>query len=321
VNEVLPVSSKYKEYVYTTEYARHFIPEVILKIIDLFARQCCSYTASSMIPFSSRAQLIDDVFGYGSGCFGTCEYNQFILDGMHDTFSKQQATEGSVNAQVGFMGEVMSNSACLFDPVLTLTCLYSQTIETVGRAIFFNETEASFPVDFDIAYYNNDNLLKTIQVRGNTDFVYNSVEGVTGYNKIIYTFMKTALPYSRVKIVEDIPGLYIQYTEGDVVSMNYTFSVDLFSLELLTGEIDVTLKNEEKIFNILNSEGIESYLARSQPLEFFVTMVFPDGTKERIRLGTLFITKWQTKSSTLEAQFTARDALDKLYQDDYKKGV
>ena len=43
---MLETSARYKEFVYARDYARHFLPEIILKIIDVAARGLGAYVAS-----------------------------------------------------------------------------------------------------------------------------------------------------------------------------------------------------------------------------------------------------------------------------------
>ena len=57
---MLETSKRYKEFVYSQVYARRFLPEIVLKVIDAAARDSSSYTASSQAFMSNLAQLKDE---------------------------------------------------------------------------------------------------------------------------------------------------------------------------------------------------------------------------------------------------------------------
>ena len=315
-----PVTNLYKEFVYSTTMARHFLPEAIVRVIDIFAKQNAAYTVSSMMPFSSRAQLLDDVFSYAPR-YGTCEYRQNLLDGKTQYISESNTTEGSVTGQIGVLSTAMSYSDGTLAEPFVLTCTYSETVSTVGRTIFFNDAEQGYPVDFTLVYYLDATVLKTVQVTGHTGFMYSDLDGVTNYNKIIITFTKMSQKDARVKIIEDVAGVYLQYLDDGVISISYAVTVDIFSKELLTSEADLVVKNTDKLLDALNTVGIEAYLRNRQPIDLNLYMVYPAGNTERIQLGTLYLTGWDTDSKSLSASFTARDALEIAFQDEYYKGM
>lgn len=313
---MLVTSQRYKEMVYSREYARHFVPEITLKVIDTNARSSSSYTGETGSPFNHLNQIKDEVFE-GAFRFGTLEDYQCRLDG-----SKLILPDSDIpSLQFGYNPEAMSGADGKFSPAVTLTCNYSVKVNTVGRVLYFDTNYDSVPKDFDLEYYATGNLIKTAQVRDNKEYTYSSAVDCSGYDRMIMRIYSTTLPYRRVHIIEDIPGVYLSYGREEIVSINMNQMIDIFGLDIIATEVDFQIENSKKTLDILNDEGLEAYLQRRQPVDIALKMVFPDDTQERVPLGNLIITDWKSNKGALTANFTARDYTDMLTLDEYIKGT
>lgn len=317
---MVPTSSNYKKFVYNkAPYeldARHFLPQALIKIIDVAARDVCSYAASSTAFYNEFAELIDDVTWHPHA-WGTLEDYQFLLDGtiqlMPDSVVDMQAQQN------GFVSEEMSDAQGNIN--VTLTCSYTQQVSTMGRMLFFDQSYDAVPADFTIIYYRTGTEIARDTVSGNAAYMYTSKVAVSRYDQMIITFTKTTRPYRRIHLTEDVPGVYVTYADKDIVSLNITQSVDIFSEELTVGEIDLTIQNITKQLDILNAEGLERYLQRRQPIEIRLNLVFPDDSIESILIAYWELSTWKSNKGALDATFTIRDPIDKLAAGEYIKGV
>ena len=317
---MVPTSSNYKKFVYNkAPYeldARHFLPQALIKIIDVAARDVCSYAASSTAFYSEFSELIDDNTEHAHA-WGTLEDFQFLLNGtiqlMPDSAVDMQAQQN------GFVSEEMSDAQGNIN--VTLTCSYTQQVSTVGRTLFFDPSYDAVPSDFTIVYYRTGTEIARDTVSGNTAYTYISKVAASRYDQMIITFTKTICPYRRIHLTEDVPGVYATYADKDVVSLNITQSVDIFSEELTVGEIDLTIQNITKQLDILNAEGLERYLQRRQPIEIRLNLVFPDDSVESILVAYWELSTWKSNKGALDATFTIRDPIDKLAAGEYIKGV
>jgi hypothetical protein len=314
---MIDTSTQYKELVYSRDYARHFVPRVLIKIIDTNARTLCNYTSASSSFVTDFSQLINDVFTV-SRSYGTLEDGQFNLGGGKYLMPDDQSLFG----EVGYMSEEMSDANGHFATALeALICTYGTQVSTVGRTLYFDDTQDFVPKNFDLVYYRVGVEIARSQVRNNSLYLYTDTLGVQRYDKMILLIYDTTLPYRRPRIVEDIPGVYLQYGKDNVVSMTFTQSVDIFNKEIVAGELDLNIENTSKILDILNPDGFEKYLQRRQPIEVYIDMVFPDNTTESIPIGKLLLVDWKSNKGALAATFTARDAMDNLTLDEYIKGT
>lgn len=304
-----PTSAAYDALVYSRDYARQFIPEVIAKMMDLTARAASTYSSNGAAPWSDLEQLVDDIH-VSDTYYRTLETGNFILDGT----AQIVPADNEVTGQVGWVSLAICGVDGAFATPPTLTCNYSKLITTPGKTIFFDSHSQSFPVDFNVKYYDGtDTEVASKEVRGNTNPHFYTFEmSVLDYVKVVFTFLTMSIPETRVRIIEDVPGLYVQYFAEDVISMNFTQRVDVLSEEILTGEIDLTVRNDDRSLDILNVNGKGAFLQKRQPMDVNMYMVFPDGTTEMIPIGHFFLVTWSTDRETLAASFTLQDGLSKL---------
>lgn len=317
---MITTTEKYKKFVYNKppyeKDARHFLPEALIKIIDVYARESCSYAASSEAFYSELSELIDDNMSH-EHAWGTLEDYQFLLNStvqlMPDT------VEAIYTEQNGFVSEEMSDAQGNINVVLT--CSYTQQVSTVGRTLFFDPSYDAVPADFTIVYYRTGTEIVRDTVHNNAAHVYASSVSATRYDKVVISFTKMSRPYRRIHLIEDIPGAYVKYADKDIVSLNITQTVDIFCESLTVGEIDLSIQNITKQLDILNAEGFERYLQRRQPIEVRLNLVFPDDTVESLLVAYWELSTWKSNKGALDATFTIHDPIDKLASGEYVKGT
>lgn len=313
---MLPTSVRYKDMVYSQDYARHFVPKITVQVIDTKARQEGSYTATSDAFYSNKAQLVDGDLRGGFN-FGTLEDFQFLLDGS----KRLMPNDKPLDVQCGWCSEEMSDDASNFDTPVVLTVQYPNNITTAGRTYYFDGQYDSVPVDFDIEYYTQGKLITMIPVRDSESYGLIAQVKVDNYDRIIFKVYRMSKPYRRIHMVEDIPGIYMSWDKTQVVSLSLDQQVDIYCREIIATELDFVIENAAKTLNILNNEGFEAYLRKRQPVEASLNMIFPDNTTEEIPLGVMKLAEWKVPKGSITANFVAYDAMDTLVLSEYIKGT
>lgn len=317
---MIKTTENYKKFVYNKppyeKDARHFLPEALIKIIDVAARESSSYAASSEAFYSNISQLLDDNSTH-ERAWGTLEDYQFLLDGAAQIMPDDPAE--MADQQNGFVSEAMSDANGNID--VTITCSYSQQVSTVGRTLLFDPSYDSVPYTLSITYYRTGTAIVQANIDGNNAYIWTSNTAASRYDKVVIHITKTSKPYRRIHLLEDIPGVYVTYSDKDVVSLNVTQSVDIFSEELIVGEIDLTIQNITKQLDILNTAGFERYLQRRQPIQIKLSLVFPDNSVEQVLVADWELSTWKSNKGALDATFTIRDPIDKLASGEYVKGT
>lgn len=344
---MLPTSQQYKEMVYSTDYARHFVPKITIQVIDTKARTEGSYTASSDAFYSSREQLVDTEI-VGDFDFGTLEDFQFLLDGSKRLMPADKVPEPEPDpdepaeqaddtteepsepaqpepwlpaGQYGWCSEEMSDDTGSFLTPATLTVNYPNRITTMGRTYYFDSRYDSVPADFDIEYYKHGALVTMIPVRDNEAYGLIAQIKVNDYDRVILKFHRTSKPFRRIHIVEDIPGIYMSWDKTQIVSMSLDQQVDVYCREIIATELDFMIENAARTLNILNNEGFEAYLRKRQPIDASLCMVYPDASEEEIPLGNMRLSEWKVPKGSITASFVCYDSMDTLVLSEYIKGT
>lgn len=311
---MLTTSQRYGDFVYSMTEARYFTPKLYLKIIDTAARQTCTYTASGQAEYSQITQLFDDTLK-SDNRWGTLEDFSFLLNG-----SKYIMPDYGPTDEVGCVFEQLSDEDGVFTTPLELTCQYTNLVSTYGRTLFFDNHSDSVPKDFDIEYQKGGETVHVEEVRDNESYI-SITETPEKYNKLIITIYSTSKPYRRVRIIEDLPGILITFLNDSVVSISYVQTSDILSEQLETSELDIVVENVAKLMNILNPDGLETYMRKKQPIDYYLTQVFPDDSEEDILVGKFFLSSWNTPKGTIVSSFVARDVLDLYATKEYIKGA
>jgi len=307
------VSTAWQNLVYSISVARQFLPGITMNMLDVNARSTCTYTASSVASICNLPQLYDGVLA-SDNKFSGAELNAFLLDGTAEYIL------APTTKQVGWISENRCDASCNFANEW-LQCSYSAPVTTIGRTLIFDGNAISYPVDFDLIFYNGATVLYTEQVRGNTTYFHTLYQGVTSYDKLLIKVYKMNLPYTRARIIEDVPGLSITYDQDDIIHLEYLTSIDIFSEDITAAELDVIIRNDSGYFSILNGVGKESFLQRKQAMQVNITMGYPGGGLESLNIGTFYLYSWDEGSDNISASFVARDTTDRLYSTTYFKGV
>lgn len=308
---MINTSAAYKEMAYSRDYARHFVPRVLLKIVDVVASGV-DYSGTSPAFMTNFEQLSDGIF-IATHFFGTLEDNSFNLGGGTHIFPDDPALFG----QQGFVYETLSDEDGKFGSgVEVLTANYATQISTAGRTIYFNNTYDSVLMDFDVVYYRAGVEIARTQIRNNSSYACLAIQGVKRYDRVTIVAYSTTLPYRRIRILEDIPGIHLFYDELGVISIVLTQNVDVLCNELYTGEIDIEVKNDNNALDIF-----ADFIKRKQPIDVSIDMIFPDGSREAVQIGSFVLYSSRSNIGALSFSFVARDVLDKLSQAEYIKGA
>lgn len=110
---------------------------------------------------------------------------------------------------------------CKFVSPPKLFVAYTLPVSSYQFSIGFDSVNETCASDFNILFTNGENLVKRVEVRGNTETVYTLNEEVIDYTLITIEIISTLRPYHRVR-VESI-------NEGKVTDFYLDFSTAMQS--------------------------------------------------------------------------------------------
>ena len=198
---------------------------------------------------------------------------------------------------------------------------FGELHNSIGLSIAFDEKANEYASDFDIIVYGEaDALLYTFNVVGNEKSSYIIENPLTNYKKIRAEIKKWARGNRRARIVEIDFGVIQEYTGEKIINLDIIEETDLIGSTIPSNEINFTLDNQDRAFNILNPEGIYNFLMQKQIVNVSFGLKINDDPEEYeyVSLGKYYLVQWQADEGALTATFTARDIFDSLELIEYK---
>ena len=160
------------------------------------------------------------------------EEDYFKLDGTH-IFPVSGNTYN-----VGWESESLSDTSGNINEYIEY--IFSNTHDSYGVQIRFPD---DCPADtFTLAYYNNDTLVGTITVTGNTSTTYSNYDVRQEWNKVRLTFTKVN-PQQRARLWQVVFGINDMYDENMLISVSASRTTDL------TGDYDDSGEFSFQFFN------------------------------------------------------------------------
>ena len=153
----------------------------------------------------------------------------------------------------GFISEDLSNDKGKFTTPPTLYMAYSLPISSYQFSIGFDSVNETFASDFNLIFTNGEELIKRVEVRGNTETAYTLNEEVINYTFVTIEILTTSKPHHRVRIESinegKVTDFYLDFStamEAPKVSKSEELkSVEVTSHSYSLGEIEEIFKSEE----------------------------------------------------------------------------
>jgi len=215
--------------------------------------------------------------------YDTLELNKFILDSTHMT-----ATESYGHYQ-GYVSESMSDENCDYTTPPKIIVDYNGYYEFAGFTLRFDAVRNDFSSMFSITCYND-----LVEVYTDTfvinDYDFMVEQAIPLHNRVEITFLKSALPYKRVRL--HYLGFGIERTLEDDVIVNTTSKnkIDLMSTTLPSGDFKFTFLDVKNEYNPDNPSGLYKYLEELQSVKFEYGYELNDGTTEWVLGGYNYTT-------------------------------
>ena len=219
------------------------------------------------------------------------ESGYFCLDG---SMSIPDYTE---KYRYGFISENLSDENGEIDVIISLT--FKAMKESKGLTICFAEPVLDFDIlagDYEVSVSDNDTL------------VYYLDEPL--YIKQLTLRVKRTLPHRRVRISQIYIGSVMSFTDDQIIDMDIIAETGIDNTVLPYGEMDLSIVNQNSMYDILNQNGVYRYLRENQLIKPYFG-IQQDGYTEYVQMGTYYLKNWNAKG--MKATFTAHTKLS-LYE-------
>lgn len=294
------VSDKFFPMAQETE--RTWCGKVSFALFDVTAKGDAAAAAEQQ-PFSDVSKTLDtitDVVNYG-----TCEKDQFRLDGSMELFSP--------TGNFGWWSKEISDVDGNFANPPAITYTFTKPHSSIGLTLIF----AELVQDITAKAYNDETIIQTKDFTGlNTSLAVLDFP-VENYTKLVIEIHR-ALPFHYAKLLEINFGIEYVYDDEKESLLNYDVleDIDLMSNQLSSNTMTVTLNNMDQRFNMFNPKNEVRFLQERQKLSVSAGLLV-DGKFEDIPLGVFYLSTWDSPTAST-TKFTANDIISLMTGTYYK---
>lgn len=316
---MVQVSDAFKKHIYAIE--RKTTGFVSFEIINPDAYKNNTYTVNSEAPLSKKEQLINKIRTM-THKYATFERDYFQLDGSFHLPPKPEEMVGvfAPDNEYGWWALPICDADGVFavPPILDIT--FPEPYSSLGLTLSFDILANEYASDFDIEVYGVGNILtETIAVIGNASPIYTLDQGLDDYTRILIRIKKWAKPYRRARLVEVDFGVVVEYGGDKMISLRILEQVDLLGTTMPSNEMQVVLDNTDRIFNILNPEGIYNYLMPRQEMKATLGLQVSEDPEdiEYHPMGLYYLVEWSSDEGAMTTTLTSRDLFAFLEEIEY----
>jgi len=276
--------------------ARKCEAKATFRFVDTDAAGDATATATEYADASQLEQTHDGTETM-TAKYATLETNGWPLDGTAAILPDDVA-----GIDTGFWSNI-SGADGTFGVEPALTFDFTANHSSVGFTVIFDA--GTHPARFTIdAYDASDLLISTADVACTSDSEPVSMP-TANYRKIVLTFTETQQPYQRIRLAEVVFGLVKNYDKHNTKNASLLYEISPIAENLPSNELVIVVDNSDRSYNMVNPNGLYSYLQQSQPIDVTLGVGFP--TPEHVNMGRFYYTKSVSKDSSLTTEITAND--------------
>lgn len=274
---------------------------VKFQLIDVDAAENASASATSGATISKLVQTHNRVDSMDKK-IASGEHNYFVLDGSY-TLPKEDD-----NGEVGWWSGEISGAGGVFAIPQILEFNFSSDQSSVGFMIVFDDKANQYAADFKIQVYDSASVLIGEDiVTGNNRASYVSNMPVDGYRKVKITFLKTSIPFRRVRVAEVVFGIIQTFDETNTTELKLLYEISPWMENLPSRELTLTVENLDRRYNMINPQGIYKYLQEGQGMDTQIGIGETQSTIELVNMGRAYYTSSAAEDSSMTAKLLAHD--------------
>ena len=282
-------------------------------VIDLISPDITygTVTADTQSDYSKPTQLHNKNFDTPKR-YATLEKDRWALDGTFDIFPDNPA---DLTDDVGFIGDSLCDGDGVFSSPAWVQLNFSNVSVLQACSVWFSADPLDgYAVDFTIEVKQGGTTYFSQTVTGNRS-VSVSFEGFTVYNPdaIRVTVTKWSIPFRRLRAVEIVPGIYEQWTNDILASLDISQEVNFSCLSLPYGTCTLSMDNLSRRFEPRSKSGLFQSIEERQGIPLSLGVETPSGT-EWVPAGIYYQKSggWTTGNNGLTMQWDLVDIVGLL---------
>ena len=221
-------------------------------------------------------------------------------------------------AEIGLVMPDLSDENGYYDTPQVITLTTQGTYNLLAVTLDFGFSPAA---DFDIDLYDVATLRYHHEVRGNNNRRYLMRQAVNNVNKIVITITRSAIPFRKVRLVECLFGVSLQYDKSTGYGFGITELIDPLNERVPASDMRLTVDNFAQDFNLFDPTSLYEYFQDRQELIPRIGAQMADGTMGYVPMGKYYLQRPQLKGNLSKLELWAVNLLGVLAESIYTKGI
>lgn len=265
--------------------------------------------SSGSASFSKGEQLHDKTMELDSR-YATLEPNRWVLDGSFRLIPDEPV---QLTGEVGHVGDLLSGEDGSFASPVWAELSFSNVSILQACSVYFSQDAVDgVAEDFTVAVYSGSTAVYTKTFAGNSA-VSVSLDGFTVYDPtaIRVTVTKWSLPGRRMRIAEIIPGIYEEWTEDVLASLDIQMRGNFSCLAIPYGVATLRMDNLDRRFEPRNRAGVFQSIEERQGIPIALGVELENGSVEYTQVGVFYQANggWRTSDNEMTMQWEMVDII------------
>lgn len=274
--------------------------------------------SSGAAAFSKPEQISDKVFTLDSR-YATLEPMRWLLDG---SFRLIPDDPTQLTGQVGFVGDVLSGEDGAFAIPVYAELTFSNCSILQACSVYFSDDDIDgVAEDFSVSVYSGNTAVYTKDFVGNTKNSV-SIDRFTVYapTAIRVTVTKWSMPWRRLRVSEIVPGVYEEWTDDILASLDIQMRGNFSCLAIPYGTCALRMDNLDRRFEPRNKSGVFQSIEERQAIPVAIGVRLEDGSVEYKRAGVFYQANggWKTGDNAMTMQWDLVDIVGLLADREFK---
>jgi len=221
-------------------------------------------------------------------------------------------------AEIGLVMQELSDEEGYYSEPQIITLTTQNKHNLLALTIGFGNSPAA---DFTIDLYDGDNLRYQHVVTGNASRRYVMRQAVEQVNKVVITITRSAIPRRKVRLVECLLGVSLEYNKETGYGLSITEAIDPLNERVSASDMKLTVENFAQEFNLFDPTSLYLFFQDRQELIARIGAKMANGLMGYVQMGKFYLRRPELKGNLTMLELQAVNLLGVLAETTYSKGT
>lgn len=242
--------------------------------------------------------------------YATIEQNRWLLDGSFRLIPDEPS---ELTGQIGHVGNVLSGNDGTFHETVYAELKFDNVRILQACSVFFSDdTLDGVPADFKVSVMSGSDTVFEKSYTGNKSTSV-SIDGFTVYNPTAIRVYVTrwSLPDRYLRVIQIIPGIYEEWTEDVLASLDIQMRGNFSCLAIPYGVATLRMDNLGRRFEPRNRAGVFQSIEERQGIPIALGVELENGSVEYTQVGVFYQANggWRTSDNEMTMQWEMVDII------------